>query len=272
MISKTNLLDISLHTDMNKLNKYIKEQQQSECNPLIKLINDAASINHNKFLFYNYVNEYIKVLNDYVKNKYHVSNTIYVYDRMEDILLKFRDTTNYFMQIKRYSSFYIAIQRFEAMKDKIVTIVDDYYTNLNYADDYANEFLDKMEGKLKRYRSIDSDSIKVIRKQFKHHINFYIEYKKFRVASAQLDFASYPYWNKDYKMSESDLIEKLTYGMISSKRYFIDNTNHLSYKDALLVLNSKLSINKEQFVDCFPEKVYSIYQSRKILNELSQNY
>lgn len=274
MKKRSKLVNISLKTDVNKLNEYI-DQQNKLCNdnPLIKMGKDKLEQNFN-FGFYIY--DYIIVLNTYILEKYNVANAVRYLDTMDGLSFAFKKiyNDNYFMKIKKYRSFYKSLQSFELVKDKIVALVDDYYTNLVNSKYYANEFLDKLEIKIKKYYSIDYKDISIIRKEFKQHIRFSIKYKESFIFEDNLIFIEYPYWKNEYKFTEKFITQEILFNLTSgtTRTRFLDKNKKLSYKDSMILLNDKLyDIDYKNFVEYFPKKAYDIYQARNILNEFSQN-
>lgn len=276
MIKQSELLDISLKTDVSKLNEYINQQKELAYNPLIRLANEELESSIRKFVFCNYINEYIKVLNAYIEKKYDIKHGVNMYDRTDGLFLRFKGLYDAFFKIKKIASFYKSIQSFELAKDEILIKVNDYYTNLHNAKDYANDYLDKFEIKIKRYKSIDSDCISIVRKEFKHHINFNVIYKKCRILSDQLNYNEYPYWSKRHNYHESDIISNILYSLMQIDKQrniygMFDKNKKLSYKDAVLILDANdddIILNK--FITFFPQKAYDVFQARHVLNELSQ--
>ena len=267
------LVNISLKTDVDKLNEYI-DQQNKLCNdnPLIKMGKDGLEQYFN-FNFSFYIYEYIIVLNAYALEKYNVANAVRYVDTMDGFSFAFKKTYgDYFMKIKKYRSFYKSLQSFELAKDEIVALVDDYYTNLVNSKNYANEFLDKLEIKIKKYYSIDYKDISIVRKEFKQHIRFSIKYKKAFIFEDNLMLAEFPYWKNKYKFPETFIIQEILFWLASEITSFLDKDKKLSYKDSMILLNDKLyDIDYKKFVEFFPQKAYDIYQARNILNEFSQN-
>lgn len=266
--------NITLRTDMNKINEYINQTKSLEYNPIIKLTNDYVNNSYKSPIFRTYINEYVKVLNAYIKENYNNSKGVSAITKADGIILLFNDVQYGFIMIKEYKSIYNALQKFEPMKDKIIEIVDNYYKHLPYANIYANKFIDTIQKRLKNYRSIDSESIAVIRTEFKSHINFYIRYKKLKFSLYQLYYESYPYWTKDYEETENTIAQNIVYGILQCKKSsngLLDKEKHLSFKDAMLLMNSGLDINIDNYTKFFPEKALKVYQSRKVLSELSQN-
>ena len=265
------LVNISLKTDVDKLNEYI-DQQNKLCNdnPLIRMGKDGLEQYFN-FSFYIY--EYLIVLNAYALEKYNVANAVRYVDTMDGFSFAFKKTyDDYFMKIKKYRSFYKSLQSFELAKDEIVALVDDYYTNLVNSKDYAKEFLDKLEIKIKKYYSIDYKDISIVRKEFKQHIRFSIKYKEAFIVKDNLMFIEYPYWKNKYKFPETFITQEILFKLTSETASLLDKNKKLSYKDSMLLLNDKLyGIDCKKFAKYFPQKAYDIYQARNILNEFSQN-